>query len=333
MAQRASSQREVIGEQAARWVATLSAPRCTSADRAAFEAWRAESPAHEAAYEREAAAWAALDRLRDLRPAGQAPNPDLFAAAPTHASQRTLGWLAAHPRIAATAAGLALALATAGPMAFGLMASPAYATALGERRIVMLEDGSRIELNTSSKVVVRYRRGMRDVRLVEGEALFHIARDARPFVVRMEHARIQARDGEVSVRLRSDGAQVLVVSGAVTTETAGATPAALAPGAEATVRADGAEARPASQDRIRQALAWRQGAVALNGETLAEAAAEFNRYNRVRIVVENRAIADLRLAGYFETDDPQGFADAMTRAFPVASRRGADGSIILSPAA
>lgn len=330
MAQRAPSQREVVSEAAARWVTILSGPDCTPADHAAFEAWRADSPAHEAAYEREAAAWEALDRLRTLRPAGRAPDADLLAPNHKQAPRKTMGCFSARPRMAAALVGVIVTTAIATPVALSITASPAYATALGERRIVMLKDGSRIELNTSSKVVVRYSRGARHVWLVEGEALFQIAHDARPFVVSVDDARLQAQDGEVSVRRKGDGAQVLVVSGAVTAETAKAPPSALASGAEATVRAEGAESRPASELRIRQALAWRQGAVALNGETLAQAAAEFNRYNRNRIVVADPSIAELRLAGYFEADDPEGFAEAMTRAFPVTSRRSADGAIVLS---
>lgn len=330
MAQRAPSQREVVSEEAARWVTILSGPDSTPADHAAFEAWRADNPAHEAAYEREAAAWEALDRLRTLQPAGCAPDADLLAPNQKRPPRRTFRCFSARPRMAAALVGIIVTTAIATPLALSVTASPAYATALGERRIVMLKDGSRIELNTSSKVVVRYSRGARHVWLVEGEALFQIAHDARPFVVSVDDARLQAQDGEVSVRRKGNGAQVLVVSGAVTAETAKAPPSALASGAEATVRADGAESRPASELRIRQALAWRQGAVALNGETLAQAAAEFNRYNRTRIVVTDPAIADLRLAGYFEADDPEGFAEAMTRTFPVVSRRGADGAIVLS---
>src|SRR4051812_36077438 len=70
---------QALRDEAAAWVVRLSDPSCSDAERVAFEAWRHQSPAHDATYEREAAAWERLDRLRALRPGLAEADPDLLA--------------------------------------------------------------------------------------------------------------------------------------------------------------------------------------------------------------------------------------------------------------
>ncbi|WP_431261482.1 FecR family protein [Roseateles chitinivorans] len=58
-----------------------------------------------------------------------------------------------------------------------------YETGVGERRTVVLKDGSRISLNTASRIHVRWTPSRRIVELETGEALFEVAKDPRrPFV-------------------------------------------------------------------------------------------------------------------------------------------------------
>lgn len=321
------SRREAVRQAAALWVVRLDDASCSEADRAAFEAWRGESFEHEAAYEREAAAWTRLDRVRALRPGQQRPDADLLAAAEPRRP------VAARSRWArGLAVSAAIALIVAGGLSFGT--STAYATAIGERRVVVLGDNSRIELNTDSKVVVRFKRGVREVRLVKGEALFQAAPDARPFLVKAADAVISA-DGvaEVAVRLRADGAIVTVKKGAVDVDPV--RPDArkdlrLSAGVAAVYDSHGARSRVVSDAEIDRSLAWRQGAIALDGQSLEQAVAEFNRYNHQQIRIADPSIADLRLAGYFQTTEPTGFVAAVTSAFPVRASEGADGAIRLS---
>ncbi|WP_227878856.1 FecR family protein [Caulobacter segnis] len=319
-------------QAAALWVVRLDDPSCSDADRAAFEAWRGESFEHEATYEREAVAWARIDRVRALRPGLQRPDADLLAATPQPQPQPRLSALSRSPWARGLAASAAMALLVAGSLSFGT--STAYATAIGERRVVVLGDNSRIELNTDSKVVVRFKRGVREVKLIKGEALFDAAPDARPFVVKAADAVIAA-DGsaEVAVRLRSDGAAVTVKKGAVDVDPVRADAKddmRLTAGVAAIYDSRGARSRVVSNAEIDRSLAWRQGAIALNGQSLAQAAAEFNRYNHRQIRIADPSIAHLRLAGYFQTTEPTSFVNAVTSAFPVSASEGADGAIRLS---
>lgn len=324
--EQAAGQREAVREAAASWAVRLSDPHLTDADRAAFEAWRDASPAHEAAFEREAAVWGRFDRLRALRPADPEPDPDLLA--PRAVSQPMLRW-------AAAAAGAAV-LAGIGVWTVG--GAPAYATAVGERRLVVLEDGTRVELNTDSKIVVRYRRGERQVKLVRGEALFDVAGDARPFVVTARDRRVEAEDGAFNVRLQPDAVQVIVAKGDV--EIAETTPLGgveaetqLAAGVIGVYGEGGGVAQPVAPVRIDQALAWRHGQIALNGQTLETAVEEFNRYSdERRLVVADPAIAGYRLGGYFAVNDMDGFVRALQTTFPVKATA-SERTIYLSAAA
>jgi transmembrane sensor len=318
-----------VREAAASWAVRLSDPHLTDEDRAAFEAWRDASPAHEAAFEREAAGWDRFDRLRALRPADPEPDADLLAPAPAALSP-PMRWAAA----------IAGAAVLGGIGVWTVNADPAYATAVGERRLVVLEDGTRVELNTDSRIVVHYRRGEREVKLVKGEALFEVARDpARPFVVAARDRRVQAKSAAFNIRLQPKAVQVLVAEGAV--QIADAKPFA-APKPEANLSAGvvalygengGGVAQPVAPARIDQTLAWRHGQIALNGQTLESAVAEFNRYSADRqLVVADPAIAGYRLGGYFGVDDMAGFVRALQTTFPVKATQAKD-TIYLSAAA
>jgi transmembrane sensor len=329
MGREAGSRREAVRQAAAFWVVRLDAASCSDADRAAFEAWRAENHENEAAFEREAAAWSRLDRLRAMRPGAEAPAADLLVSRRERLSNSTL---TRSPWTRGMAAAAAVAIIVAGVMSAGT--STAYATAIGERRVVVLSDNSRIELNTNSKVVVRYRHGVREVKLVRGEAVFEAANDARPFVVKAEGAIIEPGNAtEMAVRLRSDGALVTVRRGAADLDpnpSVGHDQLRLKAGVAAIYSAVGGQARSVSDNEIDRTLAWRQGAIALNGQSLEQAVGEFNRYNRQQVSIADPSIAGIRLAGYFQTTEPKSFVAAVTSAFPVRASEGADGTIRLT---
>ena len=328
MERETGSRREAMRQAAALWVVRLDDASCSAADRAAFEAWRDESHEHEAAFEREAAAWARLDRLRALHPGVERPDRDLLEPV----RRLALPSLSRSPWAQSIAAGAVLALSVAGLTTFG--GGTAYATAVGERRVVVLSDNSRIELNTNSKVVVRYRSGVREVKLVRGEAVFEAAADERPFVIKAEGAIIEPGDStEMAVRLGSVGAMVTVRKGAVALDpnpAVGHDQLRLKAGVAAVYSAVGGQTRAVSDNEIDRVLAWRQGAIALNGQSLEQAVAEFNRYNRQQISIVDPSISGLRLAGYFQTTEPKSFVTAVTSAFPVRASEAADGAIRLS---
>jgi transmembrane sensor len=66
--------------------------------------------------------------------------------------------------------------------------------------------------------------------------------------------------------------------------------------------------------QIDRALAWRNGEIVLDGDTIANAAAEFNRYNKRKLTVDP-SLSDKRLVGWFRTNEPENFANAAATAF------------------
>lgn len=326
MAREAGSQREAVRQAAAQWVVRLDDPACAASDHLAFEAWRSQGPQYEAAFEREAVAWERLTRLRAVAPGTSAANADLLAPAPARLSI----WSA--PTVWARAAAMVGAIGIAAAGVISTAATTAYATAIGERRVIVLSDDSRIELNTNSKVLVRYRSGSREVRLVKGEALFTAARDGRPFIVRAGDTRLEASDAvQLAVRVGGDAAAVTVKSGSVSVDQkATETGSRQSAGFAAVYGPVGGRVQRVSTAEIDRALAWRQGAIALNGQTLEQAVAEFNRYNRQRISVDDTAVSGLRLAGYFQSTEPSSFVAAVTNAFPVSATRDEEGVIRLT---
>jgi len=333
MARASSPRREDIRQAAAEWVIRLAASDAAPEDQAAFAAWRDADPAHEAAYEREASAWVELDRLRALRPGDGLPDPDLLAPIRS-TSRRSIPRTAPWRRPWAVAAGFVLVVGLVTTLAVSTFTSPAYATALGERRVVVLPDRTRMELNTNSKVVVRYRRGQREVELVRGEAVFEVAADSRPFIIATPDGHLTAQGAELAVRLTTgDEASVVVRQGKVSaTNAAGREVASLTRAQTALLNDGRARVRAVDPGEVDRRLAWRQGAIALDGQSLAEASAEFNRYNVQKIVLMDEATASLKLGGYFRTSDIDGFVRAVTDVFPVSAETTPDGEIRLRQA-
>ena len=210
-----------------------------------------------------------------------------------------------------TAGGIAVAAAGAGVLLWPA-GGATYRTAVGEVRRVPLADGSIASINTASSLRVAIGEQQRTVMLDRGEAWFQVAHDpSRPFIVEAGSVEVRAVGTAFSMRRRDDGVDLLVTEGVVEART-GAGDAATTlrvKAGETAYLSMIAKSRPpaAGTGDVERALAWRHGEIALEGQTLGEAAAEINRYNVVQISVD-RTIADQQFVGYFRTNDPLAFA-------------------------
>lgn len=313
---------ERLRGEAARWVVRLSDPTCTETERQEFEAWSEQSLSHVVAYERELAAWNRLDGLRGAPGRLRDDLPGMKMAL----DKRRLGQIAA--TLVATLGLLA--------SAFLIVSAPAaYATGVGERRMVVLRDGSQIELNTDTKVEVRMRIGQRRVKLIRGEAVFRVVTAERPMIVVADTARIVTEAGEVAIRMDDAATRVWVSAGAAEVGDSKREDATqvLTPGLEAVYGASRSpDVHAVTTNEVDRALAWRRGAIVLDGQPLVDAVAEFNRYNDKKLVISDARLGSIRLGGYFRTNDVSGFVTALTGAFPVSATRRADGAIHLTAA-
>jgi transmembrane sensor len=221
-------------------------------------------------------------------------------------------WLTRRRMVGAGGGLGALAAGLAGIAVF-LPRGQRLATSLGEVRKAPLADGSVAAINTESVVRVDLKPDIRRIDLEKGEAWFKVAKEAkRPFIVTAGEVRVRAVGTAFSVRRRGNGADVLVTEGVVETWALGHEDRKIrvAAGSKAFVSDDQPPQAVAAATEIANALAWRDGQIALYGETLADAAAEFNRYNAKKIVILDAELASEKVVGQFRTDEPDAFARA-----------------------
>ncbi|MBS0473462.1 MAG: FecR domain-containing protein [Proteobacteria bacterium] len=292
-----------IEAQAAQWLAREDAG-LTPAAEAARDAWLESATANRVAYLRLRAAWTRADRLAVLR----------GSAVPR-----------ARPGFPLSRRGLAAciaALALCGVIALGYAVYPqeSYETPVGARETVHLADGSTMELNTNTAVRATIDETNRKLVLDHGEVYLQVVHDpARPFVVIAGRRRITDLGTKFSVRRDGDKVDVLVSEGRVSIvdlDKERIVPPVIAKrGTQVLSNADNTLVAIRSPQEVHNALGWRQGLLIFNQETLADAAAEFNRYNRKKLVVQGGAVADTRIGGSFDASNADAFARLMRDGF------------------
>lgn len=210
-----------------------------------------------------------------------------------------------------------------------------YRTKLGERRNILLADGSRIHLNTASTVEVSLRKDSRRIHLVRGEALFEVTHDpSRPFLVDAGAAKLRAVGTAFNVRIREAVVELTVTEGVVAVADNVAAVRRIdarhvAAGDGAVIRSGAVAPTTLNPDLLRQRVAWQDGVIELDGETLSQAVDEFNRYRARPIVIGDPRLANLRVGGRFEVDEASKFLTAVEGSFPVQAITADDGSILL----
>jgi transmembrane sensor len=291
-----------IDEAAALWVARIDRG-VTPEEETRLEAWLAEDPRHLGAFGRMRAVFLRTEPSVGL---GRTYDPERFR--PAHFwTRRSL------MRAGAIAAGGAVAASTLFWLTEG---EEHYATGVGETRVVALGDGSVVTLNTATSLSICYSRGVRAVKLVQGEALFDVAKEtARSFVVSAGDLAVQAIGTSFTVRhLSSLPVQVLVQEGLVEVRKADVS-------AEKAVRltanmrgtaagADNIAASAIKPEEMDRELTWREGRIAFAGETLADAATKFARYSDVKIVIDDPELQRAEISGSFQANNPVGFGRA-----------------------
>jgi transmembrane sensor len=285
------------------WAARLDDGPLSPADQATLDAWLEGDVRRLGAFAR-ARAVAVHSRRAAALAGGVIPfvRPGTRAAPKSVLSRRGL--------IAASVS--ALAVGGAGALGgFWKRAQP-FETRMGETRVVPLDDGSVMTLNTLSEGDIRYNRKAREIVLNTGEALFNVVADAsRPFVVRSGEAAVIANGASFLVRrLGKSPLQVVSFGGEVELNGAHGEGLELAANTRAFLSDGELPVHTGEIDADRE-LAWRHGRIQLEDETLSRAAREFSRYNATRIVPADPAVAALKITGLFVANDPVAFARAV----------------------
>ncbi len=312
-----------IDREAAEWIARRDASSGVEAVEREFQAWIEQDIRHRVAYLRLNAAWERTLVAEKLRPLDGPIDGDLLAPAQPMPSHRFTQWWSA---------AAALVLLSVGVVAWLTVdegRGEVYRTAVGHFERIRLDDGSTVELNTDSELRVRMSDERRLVSLIRGEAHFRVAHDAgRPFDVVAGGTRVRAVGTAFSVRLRDrEHAEVLVTEGRVAIMPLDLTPQeisapmpTLAAGELAVVEPEHVNVQSVQTDSIVRRLAWTEGKLVFNEETLAAAVAEINRYNRQQIVIRDPSLATLHVGGTFEATDLPSFLSALERIFGVQAQ-------------
>lgn len=324
--------------------------------------WLAEDPRHGEWFARHQQTVNGLKILAQWRPEhGARPNPDLLAqprARTTGRERRSwLGWWGAGALAAAAGIALAFTVWRGGDATetknLSAEAKIAAETAPVLRRL--LEDGSTIDLNRGAEVEVQFTAEERRVRLVRGEAHFTVAKNPlRPFVVQANRVSVRAVGTAFDVRLETAAVEVLVTEGRVRVDpsarvaapTGEAAKADAAPVAEPAFVDVGERAvvslvvpsaapvvTPVAPAELARLLAWQPRQLEFADAPLAQVVAEFNRDNRVKLVVADPILAALPIGATLRSDNVEGFVRLLETSFHVEVERRTDGVIVLRRAA
>jgi transmembrane sensor len=298
-----------IERLAAQWAARRDAG-LSDEETVAFSAWLDADTRHLGAYARAEAVLAQLERVG-------AAGGDVFRAGFSTPTPAELDHAVTRRRMVWGGSIAAGVLATGGGIAWMLpfLGREVYSTGMGETKEVVLSDGSLMTLNTASRVLVHYSKSERRIVLRSGEALFDVAKNKRrPFIVEAKDTQVRAVGTSFTVKLLPERPiQVLVREGVVevkrplvpqaTTVKLGANTVAVA-APEAPIATE-----KLTSSRVTRDLAWREGRIAFDNQTLAEAAREFARYSSIRILMSAN-VEDQTVTGLFVANDPVGFAKA-----------------------
>lgn len=293
---------DVVLAEAAAWLVRLRGSERTPALESAFREWLAV-PAHARAFERASDTWDLIPRAaREYRNTAR-------TARPVRRAQRPL-W--------PVFAGGLLVLLLVGALTLIGGRSAIYVTRPGQQQNLTLSDGTRVTLNTDSRIRVDYSLWRRRVVLARGEAMFQVARHPhRPFLLIAGDEQVRDIGTVFTVRKSGGNLAVFLVSGSVevarraSDSRAAADLTKLSPGERLQILANGS----ATVDRpsMEAALAWIHGEVIFDDRPLAEAVAEINRYGGPRLELAEPRLADLRISGVFQTHNATEFASVVAQ--------------------
>jgi len=275
-------------------------------DRCAFEAWLQADPRHVGAYAKAEAVLAQLDRAG----AAGADALRVQTGVPRQEGLKRRTML-----VGSAAAGLAVAAGGAAWLT-RLLQQESYSTRIGEIKEVVLADGSMVTLNTNSRIDVHYTKDRRKIHLIQGEALFDVAKNKqRPFIVTAGDTQVRAVGTSFTVRLLpQQPVQVLVREGVVEIKRPQVPQASSVRLAANTVAIAPPDApistEPIPRLQVSRDLAWREGRLAFDNEPLAGAAQQFARYSAIEILI-SPDLENQTVTGLFVSNDPVGFARAV----------------------
>lgn len=307
------------------WIARRDSGNWREADEAELQRWLDESDLRQITWLRLHRIWKETGRLNALGAGvepGRIPEPGQWVLSPFYDSPPANSESLHRPKrrtLWAVAASVLLASAL-----FVFKGVPLhghrYSTPVGGMSSLPLPDGSKITLNTGSRIRIDLADAERRAVLEQGEAFFDVARDAnRPFVVTAGDQRILVLGTKFSVRREGDDIRVAVTEGAVQVGDE-----RLVAGTVVRTGKAGVLVLKKALNEVEEELSWRSGVIVFRDDTLADAIAEFNRYTERKIEIVDPRVAEMRVAGSFQSSNAEDFVRLLEQGYSLRVEYGSD---------
>lgn len=361
-----SQTRQNIEAQAAQWLMRLRCDSCSDAELAAHKDWLDANLMHRKAYLRLDALWDSLGEFAEkpevIMARNQAkitstavvlPLPDKHVeqspvpreSQPQAADGPAIGeryrdrkhaWIP----VAAVASLIGIVLLTGFAVQlnwrFGDQET-VYQTVTGEQKIVRLDDGSELLLDTETILRTDFSAQQRRIVLQQGRVRFEVAHDkARPFIVLAGSGHVTALGTAFVVRKEQQDVVVTLLEGkvAVTQQQTGGDSkpqAVVLQELEVGQKIAYSDAGMAATDvvDITRATAWQEGRLIYEDHPLASVIKDLNRYSKRKIVLEDKAMESIRITGVFKTGDNRKAVEALTKYFSMRIVTDDQGRLVL----
>lgn len=203
----------------------------------------------------------------------------------------------------------------------------AFTTDVGEQRVIQLADGSRVNLDTDSRIRVRFTSGQRRIDLDHGQALFDVAAAPdRPFVVYAGDTRVTAVGTVFDVRRAGEAVSVTLVSGVIDVATPEMETGERRMKAGQQTRVSGRAISTRAVDLAAE-TSWTSGRLIFSDIPLEQAVSEMNRYLTHKIELDDPAIRTVSINGVFLVGDRDAFVSAASDGLGLRPVPKADGSV------
>lgn len=309
------SHSSTIRQQAIAWLIRRQSGAFAVAEQERFKQWLAADPLHRRTYEQIERAWEGLP----------CPQAELSVARKKNRLR-----LLHHPLVMASAASLLLAVGLGMTEGWPLVDESVFQTAKGELRQITLADGSLVELNSDTELVVHYSWLGRSLELVRGEALFSVAPGKlRPFEVSAGGGRLRDIGTRFDVALGPSASRISVLEGAIDLHlSATGEQRQTEAGQAMTYNAATVLSEPAAAD-VKTFAAWRNRKLIFRNTLLSEVVKELERYHPVHFRLVDPSLAFLRLGGVFDNNDLERFLVTLEAVLPVEIKRAKNGDVLI----
>lgn len=345
------SNRTEVKQEACEWLMRIDGDDLDAEDIEAFKEWVGRGDYHQECLVKLAEHWDSMSVLEQLAEIFPYTSPKTDYAARPAAAPRTENWL--QSLVTRGRENLTTVIYGGGVLAACVLTvwigvgsevqeQQEFVTRVGEQASYRLQDGSEVKLNTNSRLMVEYSDSQRLLTLLYGEVNFDVVSDPeRPFRVYAGSGMLQAVGTMFNVRYISDVVDVTVIEGKVNVvsnvgqqfayvqdvesrQQVGSHPPVneqgkilqLTAGQSATYDKSVKsieEDLPAEQ--MSRKLAWHDGTLLFQGETLREALAEISQYTDKELVIVDESIADLRIGGHYSVADIDALLLTISQAF------------------